>query len=114
MRDFINFLHCLPEIIRRYIIYRKHWEDLCRRCGQCCYDRYRGPDGRVKINRYDVCEHYDETTHLCKVYHERFQVCDSCAKVNLWTALFYRYLPDDCGYAVMFRFWKKLDLDEIQ
>ncbi len=99
----------LFRIIREWLKWRKNWDDLCTCCGKCCYIRHVGEDGKVIINYYAPCEYLNECTHLCSVYPNRFNKCEHCGKVTLWTALFNPTLPEDCPYVTTFRLWKKQD-----
>ncbi len=94
------------HILREWIRWRDHWDDLCSRCGQCCYDRRVTREGEVIINYFSPCEYLDPETNLCTVYRERFNRCSHCGKVDLMTALFNPTLPSDCAYVQTFRFWK--------
>ncbi len=85
----------------------KYWEDLCHKCGKCCYVRYRGPTGKVHVCYDRPCEYLDTKNKICRVYDKRFEKCDHCGKIYIWTALFHPTLPEDCGYVETFRFWKK-------
>ncbi|MGX8680372.1 MAG: hypothetical protein ACSW8B_03185 [bacterium] len=106
-KNCLRFLLALPAIIRLYFTHRRNWEKLCRCCGQCCYGRYKGPDGHVKVDRYDVCEYLDEGTCRCTIYSRRFELCKTCAKVNIWNVLFDPLMIEDCAYVTLFRFWKE-------
>ncbi|MCD8308612.1 MAG: hypothetical protein LUD19_02060 [Clostridia bacterium] len=86
--------------------YHKNWEDLCTRCGKCCYRRSAGKDGEVIIYYNHPCENLDTKTHLCRVYEDRFKKCNHCGKVNLFTALYNPTLPKDCPYVQIFRYGK--------
>lgn len=48
----------------------------CDRCGACCR-RVKDSVIEVDFDRGDgVCKHYDEDTHLCRIYHNRPLVCN--------------------------------------
>lgn len=89
--------------IQNWLKWRNDWDSLCNRCGKCCYSRSRRPDGRVVIHYNRPCVYLDTETHLCTIYDDRFRVCKSCGKVNLFTALCHPTLPEDCAYARTFR-----------
>ena len=81
------------------------WEDICTKCGACCYRRDR-VDGNLLIKKNLPCRFLDTSNDLCTVYETRLKTCSECSKVTIFHALFSRYLPDDCGYVVNFRKWK--------
>ena len=84
----------------------KSWEELCRRCGQCCYEKERTPRGVVTL-RDQPCEFLDPATRLCRVYADRFRLCPRCRRMTLPKALFLSYLPAGCGYVRAFRIWRR-------
>ncbi len=99
-------MRTLWQIIKAWFKWHNHWDDLCNRCGECCYIRYEGTDGNVIVNYNEPCIHLDTETHLCRIYPERFEKCSYCGKVNLYVALFYPTLPNDCAYRKTFRVWE--------
>ena len=81
---------------------RERWEDICNRCGQCCFERDL-VGGGVLIDLRRPCTYLDSETNHCTVYGRRFKVAAYCSKVTLFHALFARRMPLDCGYVVRFR-----------
>ncbi len=103
------------QVIRAWLKWHKNWDDLCNKCGKCCYIRFVDSDGVVIVNFDAPCDHLDTETHLCKIFPHRFEVCSYCRKVGLWVALTNPTLPNDCAYRQTFRPWeqkKKKDLPE--
>jgi len=99
----------LRRIFSEYRKWRKNWDDLCRRCGKCCYQRSLSKNGEVIIDYSAPCEYYSKETKHCAVFDKRFLICGHCGSVNFFCALFNRLLPPDCAYAETFRVWKKPD-----
>ncbi len=97
----------LFKIIRLWFKWRKDWDSLCYQCGKCCYSRCVTKDGFVYIYKKDPCEYLDVNTHKCRIYNERFKKCKHCGKVNIFTALFNKTMPEDCAYVKTFRLWDK-------
>ncbi len=97
----------LIQVFRAWRKWHKNWDDLCNRCGKCCFERYVARDGYVFINYSAPCEFLNLDTHLCTVFPERFRVCSHCGKVNLWVVLFNDSLPLDCAYRTTFKPWEK-------
>lgn len=89
--------------MRIYERVKDSWEDLCARCGRCCFERELADDGEVLVDYASPCCFFDMETHLCRVYDRRFHENERCAKVTLETALFDEYLPEECAYARLFR-----------
>lgn len=82
---------------------RARWDALCKRCGQCCYEKeIKGLS--VVTNFRRPCLHLDTATNLCTVYEARFETCAHCRKMTLRHALFVRWLPKNCGYVEHYRF----------
>lgn len=90
------------KILKTYRANKDSWEEVCRHCGLCCYERYSYPDGTLSIDLTDPCEYLDEKTRSCTVYENRFEVCDSCHKVGLFAALSKTALPPNCSYRMLF------------
>ncbi len=84
---------------------RRAWEDLCLRCGICCYEKeHRGLSVIINLNK--PCEFLDTEEKTCTIYPERFAICKNCEKVTIFHALFSRYLPETCAYVKKYRKWK--------
>ncbi len=71
------------------------WEQLCRRCGCCCYEKldYRGEI----FYTASPCAHLDETTHLCRVYHNRTEEQPDCVALTP-EIIALGVLPPHCPY----------------
>ncbi len=95
------------RIFRAWLKWRNNWDDLCNRCGKCCYIRTLDKDGRVRILYSEPCMYLDTKTHMCTIFPDRFKICKFCGKVNLRVALFHPTLPEDCAYRKTFRLWDK-------
>ena len=100
-------LKILRRIIAEYLKWYDDWDDLCHRCGQCCYTRSLSGTGEVIVEYSRPCEFLDEDTHLCSVFKKRFRECAYCKKVNLYNALFNPLLPSKCAYVETFRLWPR-------
>lgn len=73
----------------------KEWEDLCRRCGRCCYEKLEF-EGEVYYTD-TPCEKLDLATGLCTVYANRIKARPGCTPL---TPEIVRkgILPADCPY----------------
>ncbi len=85
------------------------WEDLCRRCARCCYEKldYRG---RIYYTN-KACPHLDTVTNNCRVYVERAERHPECARLTpeLVAAGF---LPADCPYVAGLENYSAPEIDE--
>mgnify|MGYP007042373913 CR=1 FL=1 len=85
---------------------RQRWEQLCRRCGICCYEKHYTTRG-LSIDFRAPCRYLDEKSRLCTVYEQRFRLCPECRRMTIFQALFSLYLPASCGYVQKFRIWRR-------
>jgi uncharacterized cysteine cluster protein YcgN (CxxCxxCC family) len=73
----------------------QEWEDRCRRCGRCCYEKIEF-EGEVFYT--DIpCEKLDLATCLCTVYKNRHMARPGCGPLtpeNIAGGI----LPADCPY----------------
>ncbi|ORJ63310.1 hypothetical protein [Geothermobacter hydrogeniphilus] len=76
---------------------RKHsrWEQICRRCGRCCYEKIEF-EGEVYYTD-QPCPYLDLETRLCTVYDRRSRVKPDCMPLSP-RVLGMGVLPDDCPY----------------
>lgn len=84
----------------------KWWDDICDRCGRCCFEHEVDEDGDVVIDYAQPCEFLDVKTRACTVYEHRFEACERCGRVTLLTAMIDPRLPEGCAYARRFRPWR--------
>jgi uncharacterized cysteine cluster protein YcgN (CxxCxxCC family) len=69
-------------------------QNLCRKCGRCCYAKLRVRDEMVYTTV--PCPHLDEETKLCRAYERRFEVNPDCLSVEEGIRL--GVFPADCPY----------------
>ena len=75
----------------------EEWDSLCRRCGQCCFEKWVDGDGTIYPTR-EACRYLDIVTRMCKVYHKRLEVGEGCIKLTPDIVKSVRWLPSDCAY----------------
>ena len=76
---------------------KKNWEDICQRCGLCCFEKWI--DERDRIVTTDVpCRHLDIVTRECRVYYKRFEVGEGCVKLTPEVVATVNWLPELCAY----------------
>jgi uncharacterized protein len=75
----------------------ENWEDICTRCGKCCYEKLDLGAGLIQYTD-EPCVHLDTETKLCKVYETRHEAQPDCISLteDLVRNLF--WLPPDCAY----------------
>ncbi len=72
----------------------KNNEDLCRRCGRCCYAKVIL---EKEVYYTDIpCVYLDLETNLCTVYEHRFEVNPDCLTVEEGIKM--GVFPADCPY----------------
>lgn len=76
------------------------WENLCRRCGQCCFEKKYDEYGQIVTTRV-ACRHLDIVTRECRVYHKRFDVGENCVKLTPAVVAEADWLPACCAYREM-------------
>lgn len=73
----------------------KAWDERCRRCGRCCYEKviFKGEIYYTPT----PCEYLDPQSRQCTVYPDRHRLRPGCAPLtarNLRQGI----LPADCPY----------------
>jgi len=74
-------------------------EDLCFRCGRCCYNKKKV--GRFFVVTHQPCTHLNTKNNLCKIYYERIdtKTGDDVSKCgSIEKSIKNRQLPNDCPY----------------
>ena len=71
------------------------WEQLCRRCGRCCYEKldYRGEIYYTT----SPCSHLNLETRQCLVYAQRSELQPDCASLTT-DIIAMGVLPVGCPY----------------
>lgn len=84
--------------LKMYLFDQQAWEEICERCGLCCYEREVSEDGTQAVNLSAPCEFLDVESNLCTIYLERFERCDRCHKITPRDVLSRYTLPPTCAY----------------
>ena len=92
----------LIEHMRTYLANRDRWDDVCDRCGLCCFERVVYDDGTIEVDLTAPCEFLDEESRTCTVYEHRFRACRECHRVTPLIAVSKRFLPPSCAYRRLF------------
>jgi len=78
------------------------WESLCKRCGQCCFEKKRGRDGSLRKTSVP-CRHLDIVERTCRIYEKRFEIDRDCIKLTPEKVRILSWLPEDCAYVRFIR-----------
>lgn len=73
------------------------WEDLCGRCGLCCFEKIEDDNGAIFFTR-TPCRYLDVVSRKCKVYERRFAINPECVKLTPELVVKLRWLHDGCSY----------------
>jgi uncharacterized cysteine cluster protein YcgN (CxxCxxCC family) len=73
----------------------QQWEDICERCGRCCYEKY---DYRGQIFYTKTpCRFLDIESKSCTIYSERSTLQPECMRLTP-EVIKAGILPADCPY----------------
>jgi uncharacterized cysteine cluster protein YcgN (CxxCxxCC family) len=75
----------------------ERWEDICRRCGGCCFEKSIDDKGRVHTTTVP-CRFLDVHSRACRIYHQRLQAEEDCIALTPEILPLLDWLPADCGY----------------
>ena len=82
------------------------WEEHCRQCGRCCFEKYENDNGAIFYTP-TPCRYLDVVTRHCKVYERRFTVNPECVQLTPELVRSLKWLHPGCGYR------KALAADEL-
>jgi uncharacterized cysteine cluster protein YcgN (CxxCxxCC family) len=74
-----------------------HWEDICKRCGLCCFEKSVDLKGRFVTTRIP-CRHMNIVNRECRVYDKRLDVGEGCVKLTPEIVASVDWLPEGCAY----------------
>lgn len=77
----------------------------CDRCGLCCRNLKEAPI-KTKLDRGDgICRHFDEKSHMCKIYNTRPVICN----VDRFYKIFLKNrISKECYYELNYAACRKL------
>jgi uncharacterized cysteine cluster protein YcgN (CxxCxxCC family) len=73
------------------------WEEICKRCGLCCFEKSVDLRGKFVTTR-NPCRHLDVISRECRVYHKRLEVGEGCVKLTPEIVTTVDWLPEGCAY----------------
>jgi len=74
-----------------------HWEKLCHRCGECCFEKKIDAKGTIHTTMVP-CRFLDIHTRDCRIYHQRLQTEEDCIKLTKDNLTELEWLPAGCAY----------------
>lgn len=77
------------------------WEQLCEKCGLCCFEKIEDERGRIFFTS-TPCRYLDVVTRECKIYPRRFEIYPECVQLTEELVRKLSWLHDDCGYRKAF------------
>ncbi len=73
------------------------WEDICQRCGECCFEKKIDDKGTV-VTTAVPCRFLDIHDRTCRIYSQRQQVESDCIKLTPENLADLDWLPAGCAY----------------
>lgn len=73
------------------------WEQLCNRCGLCCFEKIEDENGAVFFTSIP-CRYLDVVTRECRIYPRRFEIYPECVKLTEALVRELGWLHDECAY----------------
>ena len=75
----------------------EHWEDRCKRCGDCCFEKSIDKKGNVYTLAI-ACRFLDIHSRECRIYQQRQQAEEDCIKLTPEIIADLDWLPENCAY----------------
>ena len=73
------------------------WEQICLRCGNCCFEKWIDEGGTVYPTAVP-CRYLDIHSRSCRIYHQRLQAEEDCIKLTPALVPQLNWLPATCAY----------------
>lgn len=73
------------------------WEEICRRCGECCFEKKLDQLGQIFTTSVP-CRFLDIHDRSCRIYHQRLQAEEDCIKLTPENIAELDWLPSGCAY----------------
>jgi len=75
----------------------QNWEDICLRCGECCFEKKIDKKGTIHTTSVP-CRFLDIHTRNCRIYHQRLIAEEDCIKLTSENLPDLAWLPENCAY----------------
>lgn len=79
------------------------WESVCDGCGLCCLTKLQDDETDEIVYTRVVCKYSDLKTGACSDYQNRSKNVPTCVNLTLDRVAEFDWLPDTCGYRVLYR-----------
>ena len=73
------------------------WEKICRRCGECCFEKKIGANGVIQTTRVP-CRFLDIHSRTCRIYPQRLETEEDCIRLTPDNVGTLDWLPESCAY----------------
>lgn len=73
------------------------WEELCQRCGLCCFEKIEDETGTIFFTS-TPCRYLDVVSRQCVIYDRRFAINPDCIKLTEELVRELNWLHDQCAY----------------
>ena len=83
--------------MRKKLVAEHNWEELCDRCGECCFEKTFDKKGTTHTTAVP-CRFLDIHTRDCRIYHQRLQAEEDCIKLTPDNLSNLDCLPVNCAY----------------
>jgi len=81
----------------------EEWESVCDGCGLCCLTKLQDDETDEIVYTRVVCQYSDLKTGDCSDYQNRSKNVPTCVNLTLDRVAEFDWLPDTCGYRVLYR-----------
>ena len=81
----------------------EEWESVCDGCGLCCLTKLQDDETDEIVYTRVVCQYSDLKTGACSDYKNRSKNVPTCVNLTLDRVAEFDWLPDTCGYRVLYR-----------
>ncbi|MDG4812892.1 YcgN family cysteine cluster protein [Hydrogenovibrio sp. 3SP14C1] len=81
----------------------EEWESVCDGCGLCCLTKLQDDETDEIVYTRVVCKYSDLKTGACSDYKNRSKNVPTCVNLTLDRVAEFDWLPDTCGYRVLYR-----------
>ncbi|MCL5124438.1 MAG: hypothetical protein M1511_08080 [Deltaproteobacteria bacterium] len=84
-------------LIEKNQLTEDEWENICRKCGKCCYEKIDLGGGQI-VYTEEPCVYLDTITRMCKIYDKRHEIEPDCIKLTEDFIRRINWMPPGCAY----------------
>ena len=82
---------------------QSEWEAICDGCGLCCLTKLQDDETEEIVYTCVVCHYSDPQIGQCSDYPNRSTNVPTCVPLTLENIAQFDWLPDTCGYRMLYR-----------